>query len=491
MKKIYTIIIAGILFLGSCTNLENEVYDKIPSDVFPENETQIALIPVPVYTPLPELLDWGGWWFAQEITSDEVTCPTRLTDWDDGGKWRVLHQHTWTNSTEAINSMWSRFYRGIGEANRLIEYMSIFDQNENVLATTAKLKIMRAFYYYLTIDNYGDVPFITSFADAPEQPFKTSRAEIFDAITADIEENVAYLPASQVKTAVSKGMAFSLLAKLYLNAEVYTGTPQWEKAEAYCDSVIALGYYSLESDPLGPFITENENSPENIFTIPYDEDLNQGFNLHMRTLHYISNLTFNMSVGPWNGFCAIEDFYNSYEESDLRKEGFLVGQQYSYTGEELFDETAGSNLIFDPHVPALLMDGSYTSEEIRMSGARVVKFEIKLGAKDNLSNDFPIFRYADILLMKAECMIRLGGNGDEYVNMIRSRAGLSNWTGTDLDMLLAERGREMFWEAHRRQDLIRFGKFNDAWWEKDVSTPDRNTFPIPQWVIDANPNLAD
>ena len=137
------------------------------------------------------------------------------------------------------------------------------------------------------------------------------------------------------------------------------------------------------------------------------------------------------------------------------------------------------------------MDASYTSEEIRMSGARVQKFEIKLGAKDNLSNDFPIFRYADILLMKAECMIRLGENGDEFVNMIRTRAGVEQFNNTDLDMILEERGREMFWEAHRRQDLIRFGKFNQAWWEKSESTPDRQTFPIPQWVLDANPNLSN
>lgn len=491
MKKIF-LSLAVISLMSACTNLDTELYDRIPGDLYPENEIQGAVETIPVYKPMQDFLDWGGWWFCQEITSDEMTAPTRYTDWDDGGKWRVLHQHTWTNTTEAIASMWSRYYNGVGEANRLIEKFAPSADEPGGAATVAKLKIMRAFYYYLLIDNYGDVPFVTSFSDAEEFPSKTPKAEIFTGIIKDIEESIPDLPESFSKTAVSKGMAFTLLAKLYLNAEVYTGTGQWAKAEQACDSVIALNVYSLESDPLGPFVTENSFSPENIFTIPYDEDTYKGFNLHMRVLHYISNLTFNMQAGPWNGFAVMEDFYDGFDDNDIRKKnGFLIGQQYSYTGVKLFDETAGSNLIFNKHIPALLMDASYTFEEIRMSGARPIKFEIKMGAKANLSNDFPLFRYADVLLMKAECMIRQGGNGDQYVNQIRQRANLGNLTNVDLETLLAVRGREMFFEGHRRQDLIRFGEFNKPWWEKKESSPERNTFPIPQWVLDSNPNLGD
>jgi len=355
------------------------------------------------------------------------------------------------------------------------------------------MKVLRAFYYYLLIDNYGDVPYITSFADAPSEPFKTKREDIFDSLVQSIEANVKFLPSSTSKYDVGKAMAFSLLAKLYLNAEVYTGTPQWAKAEAACDSVIEMGY-SLESDPLAPFITANDGSTENIFTIAFDEndpDDRGEFNLHMRTLHYNSNLTFDMTVGPWNGFAAMEEYFYTYDDIDKRREGFLVGQQYTFDGTEIVDDGAdGAKLIFDPHIPALQMDATYTSVEIRMSGVRVAKFEIAIGARQRLSNDFPLFRYGDILLMKAESQIRQGGNGDEYVNMIRNRAGLNNWSGVDLPRLLEERGREMFWEAKRRQDLIRFGEFNKSWWEKSASSADRNIFPIPQWAIDSNPNLA-
>lgn len=488
MKKIF-LASALLAILASCTDLKEPIIDKVPADQY----TADPIVDMGViYAPMRDFLDWGGWWFAQELTSDEMVCPTRAGDWDDGGKWRVLHQHTWDNQTEAVAAMWSRFYDGIVQANKFIETYESQSAEPIVAQAIAKAKILRAYYYYLLIDNYGDVPYVTSFLNAEKQPKKTLRKTIFENIVKEVEESYPLVPFSTSKTAVTKGMAFSLLAKLYLNSEVYSGIPQWAKAEIYCDSVIALNQYSLQANPLAPFITNNEGSPENIWTIPYDEDKYKGFNLHMRTLHYNSNLTFDMTAGPWNGYAVMEDFFNTYDENDLRKKGFLVGQQKSSSGADLVDPGAGgAKLIFDPHIPALVMDASFTQVQIRLSGARVAKFEIKLGAKADLSNDFPIFRYADVLLMKAEAMIRQGKNGDEYVNLIRSRAGVSQWSGTTLTQLLAERGREMFWEAHRRQDLIRFGEFNKAWWEKAASASDRKIFPIPQWVVDANPNLAN
>jgi hypothetical protein len=494
MKKLYSLLIIAIV-LSSCIDLEEPLYDRIPLENYPENDIQGALITGPIYEPMRGFVeDWGGWFFAQEVTSDELVFPTRHTDWDDGGKWRVLHDHSWVNTTEAVSNMWRHYYQGIGEANRLLEQLGETSEDPSVLATIAKVKIMRSYYYWLLIDNYGDVPYVTTFSDAEEKPSKDSRAEIWSAIVSEVEENIPHLPAGASKTSVTSGMAFMLLAKLYLNAEVYTGTPHWAEAEEACDSVMALPY-SLEAHPLAPFVTENQFSSENIFTIPYDEDSYKSFTLHRRTLHYLHNQTFDMTVGPWNGCAVTEDHYNSYEDGDIRKEeGFLVGQQYTSGGTEIFDEVAGVPLVLKPYIPALFIDGSYSSDEIRNSGARIVKFEIAMGAKADLSNDFPIFRLADAYLMKAECMIRQGKAGaEEYVNPFRIRAEADPWGAGDMSLenILAERGREMFFEGHRRQDMIRFGVFNDAWWEKPATGPERNTFPIPQWVIDSNPNLAD
>lgn len=487
MKKI---LLFCIVLGFSCTKLDEKIYDRIPESKFPENETQAALRIIPTYKELADLIDDAGWWFwAQEISSDEIVFPTRLTDWDDGGKWRVLHTHEWSNNVDAVNSMWSHMYDGVFEANKALDELEPFKNEPTAKPTIAKIKTLRAFYYYLLIDNYGNVPFLTSFFGSESQPKKTDRKVIFTNLIADLKESIPNLPLTTKKYAVSKGLAYSLLAKLYLNAQVYSGEAKWAEAENYCDSVITSGVYSLESDPLLPFIARNENSVENIFTIPFDRDNLKGFRLHMRTLHYQHNLTYDMTVGPWNGCAAVQNHYNLFTDNDKRKKGFIVGPQFGSDGRALFDGTAGAPVVINPFIPKLVMDASNSFTEIRMSGARVGKYEIEKGIGENLNNDFPLFRYADILLMKAESMIRQGKNGDAFVNQVRRRAGVPDFTGTTLTMLLEERGREMFCEGHRRQDLIRFGKFNDAWWEKPASSPSRNIFPIPQWAIDANPNL--
>lgn len=490
MKKIlFVFVFLGLVQL-SCTKLDDKLYDRIP----PEEYTADPVLQMSViYSPMRDFLDWGGWWFANELTGDGAVGPTRDTDWDDGGKWRKLHQHNWDDETEAINSMWSRFYNGIVEANKFIEAQAPFEGDPIVDQAIAKAKVLRAYYYYLAIDNYGDVPYVDKYLDADPNPKRNHRAEIFDRIVKEVEESTPLIQFSTSRTGVGKGAAFSLLTKLYLNHAVYTGAENpayWAKAEQYADSVIQLGIYSLESDALAPFVTNNHASSENIWVIPFNEDTYQGNNLHMRTLHYNHNLTFEMVAGPWNGFAAMESHFNTYADNDRRKEGFLYGPQFTSTGEVINDGVANAPLVIDPYIPALEMTvAQHTAAEIRMSGARVAKFEIKKGAKDNLSNAFPVFRYADVLLMKAEAMIRQGMNGDEYVNMVRTRAGLDAWSGVTLEQLLEERGREMFWEAHRRQDLIRFGQFNRAWWEKPATGADRNVFPIPLWAREANPNL--
>ncbi|MDA8886516.1 RagB/SusD family nutrient uptake outer membrane protein [Bacteroidia bacterium] len=483
MKKIISIFL--LLFCFSCTKFDETVYDKSLNQ-------KPSLINV--YKELGDIIDDNGWWFwAQEVSSDEVVFPVRGNDWNDGGKWKVLHTHEWSNDVDAVNSMWSHLDDGIREANKVID--PLLDQVSDPLIAkeVAKARTLRAFFMYLMMDNYGDIPLVTSFVSAVPQPFKESRENIHAFLVKEVEESAPLLDVSTNKFAVSKGMAYTLLAKLYINAEIYTGNPAFDKAEAFCDSVINLGTYTLEGNVTNAFSASNDNSSENIFTIPFDENDFRGFRLHMRTLHYLNDASFNMGVGPWNGFAIVEDHYDSYDNNDLRKKDwFLVGQQFDAGGAPLFDETAGESLILTPKIPKLVMDASNTSAEIRMSGARVQKYEIEEGAIENLNNDFPLFRYADVLLMKAECAVRNGsaGAGDSYVAEVRDRANAGPTTGFGLDDILAERGRELFCEGHRRQDLIRFSKFGDSWWEKPASGIERTTFPIPQWAIDANPNLG-
>jgi hypothetical protein len=485
------VLLAGIIFSSGCTKLDEEFFDRIPSDQYPENDAQVATLAVNAYKRLQNMADDNGWWFlAQELSSDELCGPTRGADWYDGGKWVDVHTHSWTNDTESVNRMWSLFFDGINECNRTIETLSNLGENDQILAKIAELETLRSFFYYLLMDNYGDVPYVTEVLGEGAQPEKVDRDIIFENLVENLEGNLSYLNPGDLKYMATRNMAYALLAKLYLNAEVYTGTPEWEKAGMYCDSVID-GPYNLATSVSAPFVTENQNSSEIIFSIPYDENDFQGFRLHMRTLHYQHNLTYNMSVGPWNGFAVVPDHFDTYEDTDLRKEAhFIYGPQYAADGSEIIESVTGEPLDIDPYLPALSMGDGYSPAEIRTTGARIGKYEIKMGAKENLSNDFPLFRLSDFYLMKAECEIRLGGNGDEWVNPIRLRANVEPFSGCTLDQLLEERGREMFVEGHRRQDLIRFGKWENSWWEKEAHGPEKNTFPIPQWAIDGNPNLG-
>ncbi|MEN8224037.1 MAG: RagB/SusD family nutrient uptake outer membrane protein [Bacteroidota bacterium] len=491
MKRIFIIAI-GILFVhSSCTKLDEEVYDNIPGDKYPENAAQIANLAVNAYAPLKEYADDEGWWFLAQIMSGDLVCgPTRGADWFDGGKWVNMHRHEWTDEDEGVSRMYDHFWRGITISNMTLDMMKDMDPNETIMIKIKELEVLRSFYYYLLIDNYGDVPYLSRFVGAPEKPFKEPREAIFDSLVNTITNALPYLKAADNKYMITKYAGYALLAKLYLNAEVYKGEAEWAKAEMYIDSVLS-GPYNLSANVLEPFTTNNENSPEIIFSIPYDEDNFKGFRLHMRTLHYQHNLKFDMSVGPWNGFAIVPTHFDRYEDGDTRKEGYnIYGPQYDSQGNVILDGTTHQPLDINPYLPALTMSAAtHTAEEIRTTGARIGKYEVAKGAKENLSNDLPIFRLSDFWLMKAEVLIRQGGNGDDYINDIRDRANVDPMAGATLEMLLDERGRELYCEGHRRQDLIRFGKYGEVWWEKSVSTPDRETFPIPKWATDVNPNL--
>lgn len=492
MKKLIYIIGILSVFAVSCTDLDEQVFDSIPGSEYPENADQVSGMAVDAYARLKDLADDAGWWYlAQETTSDELVFPTRDTDWDDGGKWRVLHQHTWTNDVDAVNSMWGNLFGSVTRCNQTIDDLKKLTQSDIIDAKIKEVETMRSFFYYLLIDNYGNVPYITSTIDAPELPFSSARADVFNSITSQLEEALPDLKLIDNKYMATRYMAFSLLAKLYLNAKVYTGTPQYEKAAMYIDSILA-GPYALDADVLTPFVTDNGSSRENIFTIPYDEDDFQGFRIHMRSLHYQSNLTFDMSAAPWNGCAVVKDFYDKYEATDNRQDYFLQGPQTTSGGTAIKDD-AGRQIVLNPVIPALNMNSSYTPAEIKNSGARIVKYEIAKGAKENLSNDFVLFRLSDFMLMKAELILTpasgITGDADALVNPIRLRANVSAFVGMTLEQLKDERGREMFMEGHRRQDLIRWGEFGKQWWEKTADTEDRTIFPIPKWATDANPNL--
>ena len=293
-----------------------------------------------------------------------------------------------------------------------------------------------------------------------------------------------------------------------MNAGVYTGSPDWAGAKADADAIINSGLYSLESNYAANFKVDNSGSGENIFVVPYDKVFAGGFNWVQMTLHYASQNTYNLQAQPWNGYATVEDFYNSYIDPvgnpgpqgtvykgkgtdtgtlDSRLSNFVVGPQGTDdpAGGEAGDDD-GVGLNFTPYINSIWPDAC------RQCGARVGKYEYENGGTPNMSNDWVLFRYADILLGKAEAHYRTGDAAGALgiVNQIRARAGVDPYTSLDDDNLLAERGREMYVENVRRQDLIRFGKFEGPWWEMTATGTHLRIFPIPKSQMDANTKLT-
>jgi len=475
--------------MGSCWELEQEVLTGVTQEQLDANITPelIEVLKQSAYSSV--VGNWGqhgGLYSAIEVSSDELSIPQKGADWEDGGIWIRAHRHTWTTLDGPYNGAWNYSFGIIAQSNLLMQ------QFPDIEELVAELKVLRALSYLWLIDNFGNVPIVREVDVVPNPP-SNSRLEVFQFIENSVLENVELLTRANTRTNLNYWTAHMILAKLYLNAEVYTGTARWADAERVIDVIINEGPYSLAPNFFSNFATNNANSPENMFTLPYDANNAPGFNIHQMTFHYSSQQTFELQEQPWNGYAALEEFYNSYSDNDVRKGSLREGPQFASDGvTRLIDAAAEPN---DPDGPPITFTpriNMLAPNAFRQAGTRINKFEIQLGAGPDLNNDFPIFRYADVLLMKAEAAWRQGKTAEALaaVNMVRQRADVPALTQLTPEVLLAERGRELFAEGHRRTDLIRFGRFNAPWWEKPASAPFRNLFPIPQNQLLSNPNLT-
>lgn len=506
MKSIHVkrFLLAGTfvaLFSQACTNLDEKVFSQVTQDNFFRTPEEFASALGAAYTNLYGFANHNGIFSIQEVSSDELMIPQRGNDWFDGGQWLRMKRHTFTPLEDSFNNAWSFCYSGISACNRLIAQ---FEAIPNSTAVIAELRVLRAIYHFWLMDLFGNVPIVDKFAGAPARPANNTRAQVFAFIESEVNANVNQLSKNVDASTygrVNFFVAQALLTKMYLNAQVYKGSPEFDKTIAAADQIINGGKYSLEGNYFANFNPTNNGSKENIFVIPYDEIFAQGFNLPQMTLHYGSQATFNLQQQPWNGYCTMEEFYNLYtgDANDTRRNNFLVGVQRTSGGAVILDSNAesadpdGQPLTFTPVVNEL------EPNALRQAGARVGKFQYKLGATPNLDNDYPLFRYADILLAKAEALCRKAGNWNDATaralfNQVRTRSGAAALATTTEQDYIDERGREMFAEAVRRQDLIRFNQFRLVPTRRPVngtaSAATRGLFPIPTNQRNVNPNLA-
>ncbi|MFX1704789.1 RagB/SusD family nutrient uptake outer membrane protein [Chitinophaga sp. CC14] len=532
LRKINLLMV--IVLLSACTKLKDTPYTTIISTQFNPTKDDIAALVGAGYSQWRFiLLDWNGLWRAQEVTGDQLVIPKRPWGWFDDGVYQRLHKHTWTTDDDVVNQTWSRTYAGITNCNRIIYQIEsgLIPITEGKEATLAELKVLRASYYAILCDFYGNVPIVTQF-DLPSGflPEQSTRKEVYEFIVKDLTDNIPFLSKDNTVATYgkfNKWAAFTLLAKMYLNAGVYTGTPQWEKCISACDSVIKSGAgYILEPAQKSVFITENQNSKEIILAIPMDEDYTNNWNafdFHMQTLQQENQATYNLKNTPWGGICAIPQFISTFDPADARyQNNWIKGQQYTAGGQMLYvaqGDFAGKPLSFVNELPGLEKGES-------VHGFRLGKFEIKMGSTNRLSNDYPLFRYAEVLMMQAESLLRtgkadeaaaivtqvrqrdfaanpskavvtgaqlIGGSAYQYGMKDAVNNQFSNEGGADLvfGRFLDELGWEFDQEGHRRTDMIRFGAFTKKSWLSHAATNNinRTLFPIPRTEIQKNNNL--
>jgi starch-binding outer membrane protein, SusD/RagB family len=497
------IIFVSLIFQAlSCTKPNARVYDQVTN--FWQTPGQTAAGVAPAYSALRDYAPLGSMFTLNEVTTDEVIVPTRGGDWYDGGVWEKAWKHTWLPDLYFFNDGWAFVYSGITRVNSILQAIDEV-QPPDTASIKAELKILRAFYYYCGLDLFGNIPIIENNNVALSEVTNRSRKEVFDYVEKEIKENLPAITEDvnqRTYGRVTKWFAYALLAKLYLNSGIYSGTPRWAECIGACDAVISSGRYALEPDFFDNFIIENEKSRENIFVIPFDRDAGLNyFWLQIGTLHYQSTATFGLEVAGYaNGHCSTAEYYHLFDSSDVRRKMFLVGQQYidqiKDSAHMQYDTAVNIPLNFNPEIKSF----SIPLPEARVAGARCAKWEFNKHGPGLMSNDFAVIRLADVILMKAEAQFRNGDAPGALVSInyktdgvsIRSRTGLPDFTETEMNLegLLKERARELSWEGWRRNDLIRFGHFTDARVpEKSVSADYRNLYPIPQTELLKNPYL--
>lgn len=505
MKKLlYTVLSLGMLMGASaCTNLDETIYSQLPADGFFTNEEALLKNVGRAYAWLSSsswsngYLQHMGVWMNDMVTTDECIIPYREGGlWWDDGVWIQDHQHSWDYTHDGVWRTYSFVMDGVTRCNQILYQMDEanveFDGSEKLVA---EVKMVRAWLYLKGIDWFRNLPLVTDFTDT-ELPSQVSPETLFKFIESEINENVGFLedaPTTANYGRVTKAAAYTMLAKLYMNAAVWIGKPMWAEASAACDKVMAYSSLQLEKDYFKNFALDNETSTETIWAIPLEASVTGTFPLHNITLQTLSQQTFNIKNFCWDGACALEWLWNAYEASDKRRNSWLQGPQYDKSGNPLM-VSPGRQLTYTPYVGPIY---DQANPALLDAGVRMCKWEYEDGLSyQAMSNDFPIYRLADIYLLKAEALMRQnGGNANaeavRYANLVRERAGASDYTTSTLtlDELLEERARELCWEGHRRQDQVRFGTFSKPWDNKTNTDAYRDIYPIPQRAMTTNANL--
>ena len=523
------------LSLVSCS-LDENPRDQIPEEKAYASATQLYLNTVAtLYNYIGGSKEGEGLqgtgrgvYDLQTFGSDEAILPTRGGDWFDGGIWEDMYMHSWDAGHEILNNSWLYLYKVITLCNHSLEQLEAHQSllsKEKYASYKAEVRALRAIYYWYLLDLFARVPIITSTAESMKEIQQSDRSEVFGFVVAELQEA---LPDLKYANSVSPGdyygrvthsVALFVLAKLMLNAEIYADDNwtddtyldgkkllfkidnktlnAWEATIHYCN-LLDLSGFSLEDLYINNFLVRNEYSKENIWVIPLDKDLyrTQQQNL-VRSLHYRHAAAYGF-VGE-NGTSATKYVLKVFEYNtpteDQRFEWCYWAGQIRDLNYNIITDRTGQPLIYYPwEVKKDLSGGQY----VETAGARMRKYEIdKNSTLDGklMDNDIVLFRFADVLLMRAEAKLRNGEDGHEDFLRVRKRVGMPDRELT-LQNLYDERLMELCWEGWRRQDMIRFRQYKSLYTGDDIdpvideSDGHTTVFPIPGNVLIFNDNLT-
>ncbi|RAW00625.1 RagB/SusD family nutrient uptake outer membrane protein [Pseudochryseolinea flava] len=502
---------AGLIILSGCS-LDEELRQQIGDDKASEfgsggsTSSYQALLGA-AYNDLQGFMSLDRAFALQNVASDELIVPTRATNWGDGGKWRALHAHRWNADHQYIKDTFYDLMAGVYDATQVLGI------EEATTQAVAEAKFLRGFYLFHTIDLFGQFPIREPNSDPLALPEVYTGETAINFVIKDVEEALPNLPNGPTVGIANKDAAHMLLAKLYLNRGTFLDRANPTFPEADMDKVIEhttaimeSGHYSLADKYFDAFRPDNgQISTEVIFSRENKRGIGQTVGAGVQS-RWFATLHYSMNPGGWNGFATLGEFYDKFSNNDIRKSyedpevkalggpklGFLLGQQYNKDGVALKD-ASGNPVSFLKDVN--LVERGTTLD---FAGIRVVKYTpdysnngAYLYAPDN---DYVLFRYGDVVLMRAEALLRNGESAQALtlVNELRAKRIEPDdaFGALTFENLLDERGRELYWEGWRRQDQIRFGTFLNERRTKPLSDPKYLVYPIPNAQITVNPNLT-
>ena len=466
MKRILStiaLVAASATMFTGCFNLDEEAYGEILMEDFEPTDQDVAALLASSYSEFGAMMDWYGMFDAQEEAADVVITPARPNGWVDGGVYQRMHEHTWyADDPGSPSSLYYYAFTGINAANRVMDQildgtLNTGDLHDYILD---ELKAVRALWYAVLLDSHGNVPIVTSYKDT-DLPKQSSRRRVYEFVTKQLQEVIDNGVLSTERSAATYGRlnmwgVKMALMRVYLNAEVYVGTPAYDKALKLAEDVIHNGPYTLSAnyeDNFKPFDDASAvANTEIIFAIPFDNVYNTGDHVFCMAMKFYppseGRAHFGYATNTWGGNCGNPQFINSYQEGDTRKaKTWLYGPQFKSTP-SIADNTSKAEKYLEDaaagvevskrdqiawwclnYLPSIT--GAHGKETITSIdfGCRQAKYQPDMDASstNHWTNDFPWFRLAEAYYTAAECILRgasssYGDTPEDLVNAVRRRS---------------------------------------------------------------------